>query len=34
VLGASSKKRKRYSIRRKERWRIRGKVVREMAFYS
>jgi len=34
VPGTSSKKRRRRSIRRKERWRIRGKVVREMAFYS
>jgi len=34
MLGTSSKKRRRHSVRRKERWRIRGKVVREIAFYG
>jgi len=34
VLGTSSKKRRRRSVRRKERWRIKGKAVKEMAFYS
>jgi len=32
--GTSSKKRRRRSVRRKERWRIRGKAAREMAFYG
>jgi hypothetical protein len=31
---SSRKRRKRYSIRRKERWRIRGKAAREIAFYN
>jgi hypothetical protein len=34
MLGTSSKKRRRYSVRRKERWRIRGKAAREIAFYG
>jgi hypothetical protein len=34
MLGTSSKKRRRYSIGRKERWRMRGKAAREMAFYG
>jgi hypothetical protein len=32
--GTSSKKRRRYSIKKKERWRMRGKAAEEMAFYS
>jgi len=31
--GTSSKKRRRYSIKRKRRWRIRGKVLRKRALY-
>jgi len=34
MLRTSSKKRRRRSVGRKERWRIRGKAAREMAFYS
>jgi len=34
VLGTSSRKRGWRSIRRAERWKMRGKVVRETAFYS
>jgi len=34
VLGTSSKKRRRRSVERRERWRMRGKAVREMAFYG
>jgi len=32
ILGTSSKKRKRYSVRRKERRRIRGKAVKKGFF--
>jgi len=34
ILGTSSRKRGWRSIGRAERWKIRGKVAREMAFYS
>jgi len=34
MLGTSSKKRRRCSVGRKERWRMRGKAAREMAFYG
>jgi len=34
VPGTSSKERRRRSVGRKERWRIRGKAAREMAFYG
>jgi len=34
MLGTSSKKKKRRSVGRKERWRMRGKAAREMAFYG
>jgi len=34
MLGTSSKKRRRRSVGRKKRWGIRGKAVREMAFYG
>jgi len=34
VPGTSSKKRRRRSVRRKERWRIKEKVAREIAFYG
>jgi len=33
MLGTSSKRR-RCSVGRKERWKIRGKAAREMAFYG
>jgi hypothetical protein len=32
--GTSSKKKRRCSIGRKKKWRIKGKAAREMAFYS
>jgi len=34
VLGTSSRKRGRRSIGRAERWKMRGKAAREMAFYG
>jgi len=34
MLGTSSGKRGWRSIRRAERWKIRGKAAREMAFYN
>jgi hypothetical protein len=34
VPGTSSKKRRRHSVRKKERWRIKEKAAREIAFYS
>jgi len=34
MLGTSSKTRRRCSIGRKEKWRIKRKAAREMAFYS
>jgi len=34
MLGISSRKRRRYSVGRKERWKMRGKAARETAFYS
>jgi len=34
VLGTSSRRGRRRSIGRKERWKIRGKAAREMAFYG
>jgi len=34
MLRTNSKKRRRCSVRRKERWKMRGKAAREMAFYG